>query len=305
MRNKKIYTSICIVVMILTMTLAMVACDARNLPRKVTLDLSDYELTFSDNFDTLDTSKWKIGLKNGNYIRNGAYYTDDDDTVFVKDSALTIRTQYKEGKYGTGWYTAWLDTATTVNENQEVSENYKGFSQTYGYFEARCKVPKAIGIWSAFWMMPDGAKGMTTDDEIGTGSDGVEIDIMESPWAYSNPAEANMHVLHGDGYKDTQSDRSPKYKVKGMYEEYHTYGLMWTDEEYIFYIDGKETWRSKHTVNGKELGVSRVNEYMILSVEVSGKDGVEGDMWCGNPIENDKSAVYDFQVDYVKAYIKK
>lgn len=230
---------------------------------------------------------------------------------------LTIRTLWKDGQYGEGWYTSWLETSTRPDgEGITHSENYEGFSAKYGYFEVRCIAPPTIGIWSAFWLMPDEGTGMGPDDVMGTGADGVEIDVMESPWKYATGGkESVQHVVHGDGYTDTKSDKSDRYKVPDMYSEFHTYGVLWTEEEYVFFIDGAETWRTRHTVDGQTLGVSEVNEYMILSVEVGGHtaedgtfvEGKEADgskSWCGNPAKNDKSKHYDFVIDYVRVYQK-
>ena len=43
---------------------------------------------------------------------------------------------------------------------------------------------------------------------------------------------------------------------------FHTFGLWWKPDEYVFYVDGKETWRSKAG------GVCQVPEYMLLSDEI-------------------------------------
>ena len=282
------------------------------------LEREGYRIVWSDEFDgnTLDTSKWRAGY-DGN-VRRAGYYETTPDTLFLQDGNLVIRTHYKEnGAYGAGWYTSWVESAINKGHAPKT-EDYQGFNAKYGYFEVRCKVPASIGIWSAFWLMPDEGVGMTADDLPGTGSDGVEIDVMESPWFYQkgkDKQELNVHVLHADGYQNTKSDRSATYRIPDMATEFHTYGVMWTETEYVFYVDGKETWRSVHTVDGKSLGVSQVKEYLLLTVEVAGQDpenpgrvrnqnGEWEDFWCGNPDRNDKSKVYDFVIDYVRVYQK-
>ena len=49
--------------------------------------------------------------------------------------------------------------------------SYDKFTQTYGYFEARIKMPKSpgAGVWPAFWMLPDRGK-----------------DFQLGPWQLSN-----------------------------------------------------------------------------------------------------------------------
>lgn len=299
---------------------ALTAC-VKKIPSEKTLDAvleeGGYKLVFADEFDGdgVDYTNWRTGYQTPS--RRAAYYEDSADTLFVSDGVLTIRTLWKDGQYGEGWYTSWLETSTRPDgEGITHSENYEGFSAKYGYFEVRCIAPPTIGIWSAFWLMPDEGTGMGPDDVMGTGADGVEIDVMESPWKYATGGkESVQHVVHGDGYTDTKSDKSDRYKVPDMYSEFHTYGVLWTEEEYVFFIDGAETWRTRHTVDGQTLGVSEVNEYMILSVEVGGHTAEDGTLvegkeadgsksWFGNPAKNDKSKHYDFVIDYVRVYQK-
>ena len=70
----------------------------------------------------------------------------------------------------------------------------------------------------------------------------------------------------------------------------------WNEKEYIFYINGRETARSSFG------GVSRKDEYMLLSVEVN---GVKGKPAGGSGIitKNKENAMpSDFVIDYVRAY---
>ena len=74
-------------------------------------------------------------------------------------------------------------------------------------------------------------------------------------------------------------------------EEYNTYGLEWTEDEYIFYINGVETCRSTF---GN--GVSQVEEDVIVSLEIPDLDKLA---------ELDKETYKtEFVVDYVKIYQK-
>lgn len=324
---KKLVFSLVALTLVVT-AVALCACtdDAIPLPEEVTLqkvlDEGGYELVWDDEFDddSIDHTKWRVGYDTP--ARRAGWYVDTPDTVFEKDGALTIRTQYREnGEYGAGWYTSWVDSATgyTSETSQMVhSDDYQGFAAKYGYFEIRCIAPPCTGIWSVFWMMPDGdAVGMSENDIKGTGTDGLEVDVMESPYhAWGN--SYNVHVVHGEGYSDTRSDRSATYEVPNMYSQYHTYGVLWTEEEYVFYIDGRETWRTSYSPDGETLGVSQVEEYLLLTVEVGGyedengvlhpgvtlEDGVEVPFWCGDPDDNDKTKTYDFVIDYVRVYQK-
>lgn len=290
----------------------------------------EWELTFEDNFDTLDLNKWKINTardtenpqKSG--IRRAAYCVDDPDVIFVRDGKLYIRTLWKNGIYGAGWYTGFLETSRVVHPEYTIGEKYAGFSQIGGYFEVRCRVARAVGIWSAFWLMPDNFIAFSEGDRQWSGEDGVEIDVMESPHAFhllEKEKNQNIHVIHADGYDDRlKSHSSDAFYVPKMYEEFHTYSLLWEADRYVFFIDGRKTWETQHIYEGHDMGICKVPEYLILSTEVAGSiehgmvhegmirnpsTGKLEKFWCGNPAKNEKSRPYDFVVDYVKCYQRK
>lgn len=290
---------------------------------------TEWELTFEDDFDFLDLTKWKYNTaidtehpeKNG--IRRAAFNVNDPDVVFVEDGKLHIRTLWKNGSRGEGWYTAMLETSR-IHPEYKPCADYIGFSQIEGYFEVRCKPAKAIGIWSAFWLMPDNNIAFSDEDVQWSGADGVEIDVMESPHAFhlfEKAKNQNIHVIHADGYDEQlKSISSPAFHVPNMYTEFHTYGLLWEKDKYTFFVDGCKTWETTHTYNGREMGICKVPEYLLLSTEVSGsiengvyrpglvrnkKTGKLERFWCGSPERNDKTKAYDFVVDYVRCYQKR
>ena len=162
--------------------------------------------------------------------------------------------------------------------------------------KGRMGAPKGQGLWSAFWMINPNV-GKVSDDA----TQGAELDIMESPfWHLGGMLNRKItQNIHYSGY-----DLQTKYKNVGIfnldndpYENYNTYGLLWTPEEYVFYINGREV---AHTSYG---GVSTQPEYMILSCEVDGGNGKPTFGWSGNIEKNDKASfTAEFKVDYVRAY---
>lgn len=276
--------------------------DIKKLDKAVTFTPNnDWDLVFFDDFNTLDFTKWKTFFPE-NGIRRTAYYTADEDVLFVENSNLIIRTKWKNGKYGEGFYTSWLESSVDIHK-ETAEKGYKGFSDTFGYYEIRCKFPPAYGIWSAFWLMPDNENTFSENDIQNTGEDGAEIDIYESPFYYSFK-DATQSAVHCDGYDDRLKSASSKiYEISDPYNNFHTYGVLWKEDEYVFYIDGRETWRTNH-LNG----TAKVNEYMILSVEVGGendgKSPTDYKYWCGNALKNSKDKNYDFIVDWIKVYKK-
>ena len=246
----------------------------------------EMELVWSDEFDgdALDRTKW-----DGHYIpdgesvvRRGSYW--DMRMITVRDGAMHIATRYYpdglEGNGKPGWYTAAVHTAGL-------------YYQRYGYFETRCILPKGSGMWAAFWLL---CGGMSNVD--GTGIDGAEIDIFEAPfWSQRMKRRVSCNV-HIDGYGE---DLKSKNVCEGYifnndpYEEYNTYGLLWNEKEYIFYINGVCIGRTDFG------GTSQVPEFLILSVEIGGENAVPGDSWSGAGLTPD-SETSDFIVDYVRCY---
>ena len=72
------------------------------------------------------------------------------------------------------------------------------------------------------------------------GRDGTEIDIFEKPWLN----DTVQHALHWDGYGEHHKSAGEKVQVPGIMEGFHDFALWWSPEEYVFYVDGKETWRT-------------------------------------------------------------
>ena len=249
------------------------------------VDMSKFELTWQDEFDgnSVDSSKWIYPW----WIteRKGGYWYSD--MVSVHDGNLDITTKYiPDGLHGSpgGYYTGVVETRNM-------------FEQCYGYFEVRCILPASSGMWSAFWMMNEGVYNID-----GSSNDGTEIDIFESMkykdhwWKVGDSVKSGIYY---DGYgPEKQSDDIGYYFANNPYEEYNTYGLEWNKDELIFYINGVETGR---TSKG---GISDNPEYLILSCEIAGEDGIANADRHGTgkiSLPQDGSEVH-FLVDYVRVY---
>lgn len=247
------------------------------------IDLNKYKLVFSDEFDgdAVNTNIWHVHCSPG--VRKGGYWTLDQASV--ENGNLVIRTQYKEdGEFGSGWYTCGLETRGR-------------FEHTYGYYECRCKLPKGQGMWSAFWLMNSNVNNVN-----GHAREGAELDVFESPYYFLKGKAAHKVTsnIHYNGY-----ELQTKYKnvaitklANDPYENYNTYGMLWTPDEYIFYVNGYEVGRSAFG------GVSEKPEYMILSCEVDGAAATPTYGWSGRIDRNENLDNFcaEFLVDYVRVY---
>lgn len=246
-----------------------------------TVDMSKFEMTFEEEFDgELDRSLWVGHYTYGktSSVRRGSYW--NNYMAYTENGNLVIPLKYLDegmGGTGAGWYTAGLDT----------SSRETGFRQKFGYFEVRCILPKGADIWSAFWMMNEDVVNVD-----GSGQDGTEVDVMESPYygriPFNNVVYCNLHYDgYGEAHKAKQVSRT--YVKGNPYEEFNTYGVEWNENEYIFYLNGMEYGRSDFG------GVCQNPLFLILSVEMYGENGV--------PSSRDKNAdEAQFIVDYVRAY---
>ena len=103
----------------------------------------------------------------------------------------------------------------------------------YGYFEASIKLPKGKGTWPAFWMMPVGNDWNTNPWPMCG-----EIDIMEEVGVVPNEVSSSIHTQDYNHTKNTQKTHA--MKIADAEGAFHTYALLWTADEIITYVDGKE-----------------------------------------------------------------
>ena len=64
---------------------------------------------------------------------------------------------------------------------------------------------------------------------------GSEIDIMEKPWL----DDRVQHTLHWDGYGKDHKSEGYKATVPGVMDGWHTFGLLWLPDEYVFLVESR------------------------------------------------------------------
>ncbi|MBQ7596831.1 MAG: glycoside hydrolase family 16 protein, partial [Clostridia bacterium] len=265
-----------------------------------TVDMSKFTLTWSDEFDgdSVDSSKWAPDW--WVTMRKGGYW--HEDMAKAENGNLVISAQYLDTPLENRYYDKWheqisFDEYKPGYYSAVLTTNGK-FEQCYGYYEVRCILPAGTGLWSAFWMMNEGVYNID-----GAGNDGTEVDIFESMY-YKDHWWGGDAVISGivfDGYGEArQGDSIGKFFIENdPYKEYNTYGLEWNEDEYIFYINGHETGRLSKG------GVSDNPEYLLLSVEIAGHDGIaDADRHGTGKITHtpEKNWPVEFKVDYVRCY---
>ncbi len=222
----------------------------------------DFELEWSDEFDgsELDTTKWDYRLcmmgkrhpswtDKGVRVENGcAVFSIFEENGDVVCSQLQTGYNFmdepvKQTTFGKD-HLQWQ-----IGKLHENKATWK-----YGYFECRCRLQKMKGWWSAFWMQSP-IIGSSLDPKIS----GSEVDIMES----FRPGNVVPHNVFTGGYgQDMKNARVGGGDIDSI-DEFHTFGMLWTENEYVFYVDGKEDGRINQFV-------SATPEFLLISTEALG-----------------------------------
>jgi len=221
---------------------------------------ADATLVWHDEFDgtALDLSKWSY---RGLGPRKGGVNVKEAVTLDGKGH-LVITTTRADNQ----WQTGMIGTQGK-------------FERAFGYWECRVRLQTQPGHWSAFWLQSP-RLGKSIGD---TKTSGTEIDIFE----YLSPrGDRIQHTLHWDGYGKDHKSKGHVADVPGLSSGWHTVGLEWKPDEYGFYVDGKETWRTRE-------GVSGTPQYIILSLEVGKWAGKIADARLPDGVVFDYVRVYD------------
>jgi beta-glucanase (GH16 family) len=218
--------------------------------------------SFQEEFNgtKMDKTKWNTttywGGRNNPGTGEVQYYVDDAFTF--ANGAIKIKADNKPTQ---GYpYTSGLLTT------------YGKFTQQYGYFEMRAKVPKGKGLWPAFWLLPQNQAWPP------------EIDAMETLGNQPNTVFLTQHFVGKSGQPDSSGDfyTGPDYTLS-----YHTFGVDWRPTSITWYVDGIK----RHEV---KTNIPKEKMYIIANLAVGGD-------WPGLPDTTTPFPSY-LTIDYIRAY---
>jgi beta-glucanase (GH16 family) len=237
------------------------------------IDLSQYELTFNDDFDALDVSAWGPGTR---WIAHTPWNGDFGSAKFanptpgfpftVKDGLLRIEARkFDDNRWRSGLLAS-------------VDRDGNGFAQKFGYFEMRAKLPAGKGLWPAFWLVGVDRSTHTS-----------EIDVIEHYGHFPGRYTVSVHVWDR---KERKKSRSVHERISvpegSLYDGFHTFGAS-VDRDWIrIYFDRREVWRTKTPPEH--------HQPMYVLVDLG--------LGAGWPIDEapDPSFMY---VDYIRVWAKK
>ena len=270
-----------------TATLALILAPVQSLQAGTpeTLDETCWQVSFEDDFDKLElwnpetrTGDWKTSYIWGSDIRINnelQYYIDPRvhgyNPFSLTDGILTISARPTPP-----------DILAKVNNMPYISgvlTTEEGFSQKYGRFETRAKVPKGKGLWAAFWLLPS----------FDQWPEGVailpEIDVLETLGHEHRTYHTTLHTNQTGELTSHPYDHT--FDVE-MSADFHLYSTVWTAETVTWYFNGKKV--AEHSTPAD---FTRPKHF-LLNLAVGGN-------WPGNPDVNTRFPA-KYEVDFVKAY---
>ena len=258
--------------------------------------------TFHDDFDEHPLSKgtWEPHYAGGAAWPQARYWGGDGSDLKRKTSYNGEQQIYVDPRYGGRTETPLgLDPfkihdgvlsivasrtppalKSVLFNNEYVSgilTTQSSFSQKYGYFEIRSKIPVGTGVWPAFWMLAnDGGWPPELDVMEGRGQRPGDI-VMTTHWR--NRATG---LVQSCGFDFSRPDASV---------DFHDYGVLWTRDRVVYFIDRKPVSDIKVPIGFDD------PMYMIVNLAMGAKyfQGV-------GFVDGESPDTVAFEIDRISAY---
>ena len=251
-------------------------------------DSAHYRLTFNDEFNSgFNKDRWIStdfhGIRNNSGDYQAQWFSDPDAThngfssynPFIQgpDGSLSIQAD----RTPVGTYSQGLPYVSGM-----MSTAHK-YTQRYGYYELRAKLPAGAGFWSRFWLLTD------------NGAWPGEYDVFEVLGRDNSPDPTNYFT-----YQVRQTthfwDRLTAHGIDGSQYRginpfdgnYHTYGFLWKPDSVTWYVDGVATLSQANRIN--------IPMYVILDLAVGTDSNWPGKVDDSTPFPS------KMEMDYFRIY---
>jgi beta-glucanase (GH16 family) len=243
-----------------------------------------YRLIWSDEFDgargtSADRRTWRAEIGGTGWGNQELqYYTDEPGNAAhdgAGNLAIVVRRVNPElarQQYGGCGYTS----ARLISRDR--------VSLQYGLIQARIKIPRAHGIWPAFWMLGQDI-GQSGWPRCG------EIDVME----HFGTGPTTVHgTIHGPGYSG-QGSLGASYPVgPSLGRDFHVYSVAWDPGKIAWYVNDDLYYVvTPADLNGKSW-VFDHNFFLLINVAVGGTASVPPDETVTFP--------QTMLIDYIRLY---
>lgn len=218
---------------------------------------NESEVLFFDDFSAseLDRSKWNVYVQEQPFNNEQQVYVDSKKTIYTttnavgaKNGALVIHPRFRKNAKTEKGHTFDFISGRINTRNK--------FDFTYGFAEARIKLPNAIGVWPAWWALGNG-------NWPGTG----EIDIME----YAGEKDWTAVAIHGPNYSGETPIVNKFFFELTDVTAWHIYGVECSPEEINFFVDGRLIYRvTKPMIEHYGKWVFDSPKFLILNFALGG-----------------------------------
>lgn len=187
-----------------------------------------WEMIFEDDFNgnSLDWNIWSSD--DSKYLKNETYRGKEG--VEVRDGELLLWVK-KASINNSKWI------AASIFMNQVLENN--------SYVECRFKSTQCSGVNNAFWLANRSSQSTPFSNRY-------EIDVVEARLDVNEKLGAG-HVAWHDwktyyytfDAKGNKMDIAQGEHVMHTFEEYHTWGLWYGENDFVIYLDGQPVWNGK------------------------------------------------------------
>ena len=196
--------------------------------QKPALDLSDYKVSFNEDFANLDISATGPATR---WIAHTPWNGDFGDAVFDNPGPGSA---FSRGPNGLN-ITAYKDSKGQWHSGLLCSKSAKGvgprgFAQEYGYFEMRARLPAGHGVWPAFWLVSAGDTGPAP-----------ELDVIEFYGAFPASYRSTEHL-----WKNNVDHLSRSHVVsvsRGILSsQFNNFGILIEPQRTTYYFNRIPYW---------------------------------------------------------------
>lgn len=294
-------------------------------PKTVTIGSTEYKAVYKFDFTDAEKEQFYADFERPNQMRRSSYWIDD--MVYVQDNVLNVTTQAKTGtqikELIKGTDLPAPDDGKRSGDAQKIEDgDYWGVTgaalkkegDLYGLYVARIAMDrKAAGHWMAYWFY--GQDASTEGRKIGRD---YEFDMLEYHQinTSSRKVAATTHWPIELPGKSSRTSATKDIELSYSAAEYHTYALLWTPDEVVYYIDWEPVslFFADETYYDTALSAAKINSLkkthkMIcdvpLQIHFSNEVGGTGWMvgWAGAlNVDQLKSRMDNMKVDWYVHY---
>lgn len=234
------------------------------------------QLVWSDEFDgtSVNTTFWNYDTGAGGWGNQELQNYTSSGNAEIVDGKLLITAKKVNDNLQPGSY-------TSARINTRGKKEFK-----YGRMEIRAKLPSGRGIWPAIWML---GSNFPTAGWPACG----EMDIMEYVGYQPNTVHATVHTPSGYGVNGSGSSMT----LETCEEEFHNYGLIWTEKKLTFYVDTPTNVIHTYAppVKNPQNWPFDQAAFFIINVAVGGT-------WGGAQGINNSIFPQTMEIEYVRVY---